>query len=106
MRFLIKATLPVQPVNDLMAAGKFAETMQSILADAKPEATYFYEDGGARTGILIVDISDPSKIPGLAEPWFMAFNASVEFHPVMTPADLGKASTDIDNAAKRYYRGG
>ena len=30
-------------------------------------------------------------IPSLAEPWFLTFNAALEFYPVMLPEDLGKA---------------
>jgi hypothetical protein len=35
-----------------------------------------------------------SQIPALAEPWFLNFNADVEFHPVMVPEDLAKANLD------------
>ena len=45
---------------------------------------------------------DPSQIPAVAEPWFLAFNASVEIHPVMTPADLAKAGPAIEQAVKKY----
>ena len=38
----------------------------------------------------------------MAEPWFLAFNAGVEFHPVMIPDDLAKASSAIDKAVKKY----
>jgi hypothetical protein len=30
------------------------------------------------------------EIPAIAEPWFVAFNASVEIHPVKVPDDLAK----------------
>jgi hypothetical protein len=49
-----------------------------------------------------VDLKDPSHIPALAEPWFLAFNASAEIHPVMTPEDLAKAGPAIERAAKKY----
>ena len=38
----------------------------------------------------------------MAEPWFLAFNASVEIHPVMIPDDLAKAGGAIENAVKKY----
>ena len=33
---------------------------------------------GHRGGILVVNMEDPSKIPALAEPWFLGFHAHVE----------------------------
>jgi hypothetical protein len=43
---------------------------------------------------MIVDLPDASKIPALAEPWFLIFQADVEFRIAMTPADLKKAGLD------------
>jgi hypothetical protein len=37
---------------------------------------------------------DASDIPKMAEPWFLMFNATVEFQPVMTPEDLVKAGLE------------
>jgi hypothetical protein len=47
-------------------------------------------------------MQDASQIPAIAEPWFLAFNASVEIHPVMIPDDLVKAGGAIENAVKKY----
>ncbi len=48
------------------------------------------------------DLKDSSEIPGIAEPWFLAFNAKVSFRPVMNPQDLAKASPSITKAAQQY----
>jgi len=85
-------------------AGKLGETIQSILADIKPEAVYFTDENGQRTGFIIFDMQDNSQVPAIAEPWFLAFNASIEIHPVMVPADLAKAGSAIERAAKNYGR--
>ena len=53
--------------------------MKKILDEIKPEAAYFGERDGKRGGILIVDLNNPSEVPRLAEPWFLTFNAEVEF---------------------------
>jgi hypothetical protein len=52
------------------------------------------QQNGQRGAILIIDLPDPSKVPAFAEPWFLAFNANVEFHIVMTPDDLQRASLE------------
>lgn len=65
-----------------------------ILDETKPEAVYFTEYEGKRGAVLIVDVADPSSVPAIAEPWFLSFNASVEFHVAMTPEDLGRAGLE------------
>ncbi len=68
--------------------------MQRVVEAMKAEAVYFTEVGGLRTTIAIINIDDVSEIPSYAEPWFLTFNADVEFRPVMTPDDLGQAGLD------------
>ncbi len=75
---------------------------ESILATQKPEAAYFYEENGKRTGLICVNLQDASEIPAIAEPWFLAFDASVEFHPAMTLEDLQRAAPAIEDAVKEY----
>jgi hypothetical protein len=102
MRFLLKVHIPVESGNAAARAGKLGATIQSILADLKPEAVYFTDDKGQRTGFVFLQMQDASEIPAIAEPWFLAFNASVEFHPVMVPDDLAKVGGAIERAAKKY----
>jgi hypothetical protein len=47
-------------------------------------------------------MEDASQIPAIAEPWFLAFNASIEIHPVMVPDDLAKAGRSIEAAVNKY----
>lgn len=102
MRILLKVNIPVKSGNAAAKAGKLGSTIQSILADLKPEAVYFTDDNGQRTGYLFLDLQDASQIPAIAEPWMLAFNASIELHPVMTPDDLTKAAAAIEKAVKKY----
>ena len=102
MRILFKISFTVETANAAMKKGTFGETIQSILEDMKPEAAYFAEENGLRTGYIFVDVATESDIPRLAEPWFHAFNAGVELHPAMTPEDLGKAGPAIEAAVKKY----
>lgn len=102
MRFLLKVNIPVEEGNRAAKAGKLGTIIQSILAELKPEAVYFGDDNGERTGFIFLNIKDNSEIPRIAEPWFLAFNAAIEFHPVMVPEDLAKAAPDIEKAVKKY----
>jgi hypothetical protein len=102
MRFLVKVNIPVESGNAAAKAGKLGSTIQSILADLKPEAVYFTDNNGQRAGYLFLDMQDASQIPAIAEPCFLAFNAAIEIHAVMTPDDLDKAGGGIENAVKKY----
>lgn len=104
MRFLVKVNIPVEAGNAAAKAGKLGDTIQSILAEMKPEAVYFTDDGGQRTGFIVLDMQDASQIPAIAEPWFLAFNARIEIHPVMVPEDLAKAGPAIERAVTKYSR--
>lgn len=68
----------------------------------KPEAVYFTDDNGQRTAFLFLEMQDASQIPAIAEPWFLAFNASIEIHPVMVPDDLTRAGSAIEAAVQKY----
>jgi len=62
---------------------------------------YFTEYDGHRGAILIVNVDDPSKVPALSEPWFLLFDADVQFHIVMSPEELGRAG--LDALAKKWF---
>jgi len=102
MRFMLKVNIPVEAGNAAAKAGKLGPTIQSILTELQAEAAYFTDNNGQRTGFIFVDMKDASQIPAIAEPWFLAFNAGIEIHPVMTPDDLAKAGSAIEQAVKKY----
>jgi hypothetical protein len=100
---LLRVSIPVETGNAAIKAGTLSSTIERILADLKPEAAYFLaDDSGQRSGSIVFDMKDASQIPGIAEPWFLAFNAKVSLRPVMTPEDLAKAGPAIGKAAKQY----
>ena len=102
MRVLMKVSIPTDAGNARAVDGSLGRLIESILADQKPEAAYFIEDGGKRTGMVVLDIKDVSEIPRVAEPYFLAFKASVEIHPAMTIEDLRKAGDGIAQAVAKY----
>ena len=102
MRFMVTASWPVAAGNAAARAGTLGETVQAILEDIKPEAVYFAAQDGKRTTIMIVDMADASDLPAIAEPWFLAFDASIDIIPLMLPEDLAKAGPAIENAVKKF----
>ena len=94
MRMLLHAKIPHKKFNEAVKDGTVGQKMKRILDETKPEAVYFTEYEGRRGAIMIVNLEDPSKVPALAEPWFLQFEADVQFHIVMTPEDLGRAGLD------------
>jgi hypothetical protein len=91
---LMHVQIPVESFNAAVRDGTVGQKMQRILAAIKPEAVYFTEQNGRRGGTLVVDVKDPSDVPRLAEPWFLTFNAQVEFRVAMTPEDLVRANLE------------
>ncbi len=101
MRFLFKISFPVEAGNAAAKKDGF-KAIQKILAEQKPEAAYFIAEGGKRTGILVMNMDEPSQLPAIAEPWFLALNASIEVSPAMIPEDLQKAGPAVEQAVKAY----
>ncbi|HXJ16796.1 MAG TPA: hypothetical protein VNM68_06320 [Candidatus Polarisedimenticolia bacterium] len=99
---LLKVSIPVETGNAAAKAGKLGPTIERILSEIRPEAAYFAEDNGERTGYIFFDMQESSELPAIAEPWFLAFNAKVTVRPAMTPQDLAKAAPSIEKAAKAH----
>ena len=51
---------------------------------------------------MIINMDDVSQLPAIAEPWFLAMNASIEVTPAMVPEDLQKAGPAIEHAVQTY----
>ena len=95
MRMLMHVTLPLEPFNSAVHDGTIGSKMQKIMDSIKPEAAYFTEQNGKRGAMLIVNLKDPADVPKFAEPWFLTFNAEVEFRVVMSAEDLSHAHLEV-----------
>lgn len=95
MRMLVHLDFPVEPFNSYVRDGSIGARIQKIMGHIKPEAAYFSEHNGARGAVLVINVNDASEIPGVAEPFFLQFEANVEFRIAMLPADLGKAGLEV-----------
>ena len=103
MRMLLRVLIPTETGNAAAKAGTLGTIIERILADLKPEASYFFaDDDGQRAGSIVFDMKDSSQIPAIAEPWFLSFNAKISLRPVMNPQDLATAGPSIGKAVQQF----
>ena len=100
MRMLMDVRFPHEKFNAAVKDGTAGAKIGRILEAIKPEAAYFTEQDGQRGAVLVVDLPDPTKIPSLAEPWFLTFNADVKFRVAMTVEDLKR--TGLDEMGRKW----
>jgi hypothetical protein len=99
---MLRVSIPVEAGNAAAVKGTLGATIQQILVDLRPEAAYFSEDHGERTGYIVFDMKDSSQLPSIAEPWFLAFNARVTVRPAMSLQDLAEGLPGMQMAVKAY----
>ena len=103
MRMMLHVELPVETANAAIRAGQLGPFIQKALGDLNAEAAFFTESNGKRSGYIFFDMKDSSQLPAIAEPWFLAFNATISCKPAMTPQDLaGSAGAGIEAAVKAW----
>ncbi len=102
MRMMMIVNIPVDTGNAAVRNGSLPQKIQQILADLKPEAAYFAEQDGKRTGYIFFHMEKSSELPAIAEPWFLAFNATLTVRPAMTPQDLQEAGPGFARALAAF----
>jgi hypothetical protein len=100
MRFVMQVSFPPEKFNQKVRDGSAGQLIGRILEEIKPEAAYFCAQGGRRGGFVVINMTNASEMPRYAEPFFLNFDADVEFLPTMTPDDLQKAG--IEDIAKKW----
>jgi len=92
--------MPHEPFNTFVRQGTAGKILARILDDLKPEAVYFSESDGKRGAVIILNVEEPSRIPSIAEPFFLNFNADCRFRIAMSPEDL--RNSGLEELAKRW----
>jgi hypothetical protein len=87
---LMRVAIPVEAGNAAIQDGRIANLIRSHIESVKPEAAYFYLEGGERNAIFVFDMTDSSQTASIAERFFAEVDAAVEFFPVMNGDDLAR----------------
>ena len=95
-------TFPVDTGNDAIRSGKVGKIFKQIAQELKPEAAYFFPQGGERGGLIVVDMTASSQVVEVAERFFFGLNAKVEMMPVMALEDLEQGLSGIQGIVQRY----
>jgi hypothetical protein len=74
--------------NRAIKDGSMPKVMESALEQLHAEAAYFTTHEGQRTAYIVFDLHEPAQIPQVAEPFFQALNAKIDWSPVMNAEDL------------------
>jgi hypothetical protein len=101
MRFMITCRIPMEKGNESAKAASLHSTIRSIMEELKPEAAYFSEIEGARSGYIVVNMDDASQIASIAETLFLGLGATIQVHRVMIPEELGQATPAIEQAVQK-----
>jgi hypothetical protein len=85
---MLKVRIPAARGSAALRDGSMQRTMEEFMNAVHPEAAFFAPEDGVRTASFVFDMKDPSDMPPLLEPFFMALEANVELTPVMNADDL------------------
>jgi hypothetical protein len=99
---MIKFAFPVDAGNSAIRSGKLGQVFKQIQQELKPEAAYFFPEGGERAGLFVVDMKESSQVVEIAERFFFGLNARVEIVPVMALEDLQKGLSSVEGIIQRY----
>ena len=102
MRMMVRFSFPPDPGNEVIRSGKINKVFQMLGEYLKPEAAYFFPEGGQRAGLFVFDMQDPSQVAGVVERFSFGLEASIEMTPVMNAEDLMKGLADIEDIVKNY----
>ena len=100
MKMLVNVIFPLEPFNTMVRNGTAGENIGRIVEAIKPEFIYFTDLDGHRGAVMLVEISNATSVPSIAEPWFLVFEAICEFRIAMSSDDLMNA--DLMSLGKKW----
>jgi hypothetical protein len=102
MQFLVRVTIPIDAGNEMIRDPNFAQTIETILGDVKPDNVMFCIESGQRTVYLTMTVNDGSDWVARIEPLWLALSADVEVIPAISQEDFAKAGPALGAIVQKY----
>ena len=65
MRFLVRAQISTDAGNKMIKNPQFMQNLEDYIKKVNAEASYFFEAGGDRTFVFIVNLESSDMIPSV-----------------------------------------
>lgn len=95
MRIMLRIHVGTKSGSDAIASGTLPKTIETLIAELHPEASYFFPERGRRSAMFVFDMADPSQLPAISEPLFANLEAELDFTPVMNLDDLTRGLSQL-----------
>jgi hypothetical protein len=102
MRVMLKFRFPVEAGNEFIRSGKVPKVLAALMEQLKPEAAYFFPEGGERAGLLVFDMQQSSQVAQVVEALSFGLHAHVELVPVMSGEDLQQGLAGMETILATY----
>jgi hypothetical protein len=89
MRTMLRVHIDATKGSEATKSGAMQKAIAGFSEKFKPEATYFTEVNGERSGFFVFDMKGSHQMPEIAEAFF-DIGSQVHITPCMTPDDLQK----------------
>ena len=99
---MVRFQFPAEAGNEVIRSGKIQKFFDAIMPDLKPEAAYFFPEGGQRAGLLVFDMQESSQVVDVVERFCFGLGANVEMTPVMNAEDIQKGMAKLPGIIERY----
>ena len=70
MRLMLRFTIPVEKGNEALADGSISRIIKDLVDQVQAESAYFYVQDGKRSGTIIFEESDVTRLTAINEPLF------------------------------------
>ena len=90
MRMMLRLQIDATRGSEGGKSGATLKAIAAFIEKHKPEAVYFTNYDGERTGFFVFDMKDAHEMPVVCEP-FLDLGARVQLAPCIVPGDFAAA---------------